>query len=152
MFPTHRTSWELFQFLEAHESGEGSYLQAELIACHRAMDIMKSLGPGEAISFQDWIEKAVEYANHFPNIGAKYRDVVPRLMALANYGLVIIDGDPDQDSHKAMVKITPKGYLAEPYEYYKKREVFPPRDETALNFFARVAEMERSDIEPPGGQ
>lgn len=106
-------SWDLFEYLGDHESGLGHYLQAELVATHKAMDIMKSLDIGEKISFHDWITACIEYANQFSEIGAKYRDFFPRLLILQKNGLVTISDDPEKDWNTAMVSITAKGYLTD---------------------------------------
>jgi len=109
------------QFKELGEDREGHgmshYLQAELVAVHRAIYVLKQLEPGQTITYKALMERAVEYANQFPGIGAKYRDVGPRIEALESYGIVKFDGDPE-DWEKTTVRLTAKGFLARPEEWY----------------------------------
>lgn len=108
------TPWQ--QYKRAGKSGCGSYLQAELVAVHRAIHILKTLGPGQKMKLEDLHDQAIQYANKFPGIGAKYREAVPRIDALADLGLIAIDSDPE-DRETKVVRITVKGFLATPQEW-----------------------------------
>lgn len=135
-----RTPLELFNAVESCESGMGSYLQAEVVAVYRAVDILKALGPGETMTVRDWANKAVEFANQFPNIGCKYRDVMPLLFRLQDYGLVKFTGSPDnpetnEDWDRTSVRITAKGFLAERREYFTEEE--PERPDYFSSIIAR---------------
>lgn len=105
-------------------SGMGHYLAAELVACHRLVEILKNQFP-EPISFQSLVTQAIEFANAFPGIGAKYRDFIPRVFALADHGVLAFDGGiPDLDStdwNTINLRITAKGYLATPREWFKDK-------------------------------
>lgn len=121
--------------------GMGHYLAAELVACHRLVEILKNQFP-EPISLDSVVQQAVEFANAFPGIGAKYRDFLPRVFALADHGVIAFEGGiPDldrQDWKTIQLRITAKGYLASPKEWFKdKRQeekeirfdaTFPPAD------------------------
>ena len=113
-----QSPWQ--QYTSYRGSDQESYYKAELVAVHRAVHILKQLGRGEVVTYRKLMTDSVEYANGFPGIGAKYRDVDPRLRALADYGVVHIDGDPD-DWDNATVRVTAKGFLARPEEWYDER-------------------------------
>lgn len=112
--------YEQFKHIGEDKEGHGMshYIQAEYVAVHRAMYVLKQLEPGQTITYYDLMKRAVEYANQFPGIGAKYRDTGPRIEALASYGIIVFDGDPE-DWEKTTVRLTPKGFLARPEEWYK---------------------------------
>ena len=118
------TPWEQFQRYETDDSGMSHYFQAELIAVHKAMEVLKSLPAGERITYKDLLTKAVEFANQFPNIGAKYRDTNCRMYTLADYGLIAFDGDPEK-WEECYVRLTAKGYLARPEEWYREKTEQP---------------------------
>lgn len=110
------------QFKRIGEDKEGhgmsDYLQAEYVAVHRAIYVLKQLEPGQTITYCDLMKRAVEYANQFPGIGAKYRDVGPRIEVLADYGIIEFSGNPE-DWENVTVRLTPKGFLSRPEEWYK---------------------------------
>lgn len=95
------------------------YLQAELVAIHRAVNQLRLKGK---MNFEEWITDAIEFAGLL-TLGAKYRDFHPRLWALGNkYGMVHFDGDIDEYENwkTTTVTITAKGYLAEYSEWSKE--------------------------------
>lgn len=124
------TPWEQFQRYETEDSGMSHYLQAELIAVHKAMEVLKGLPAGEKITYKNLLTKAVEFANQFPGIGAKYRDANCRMYAMADYGLVEFDGDPEKWD-ECHVRLTAKGYLARPEEWYTSKPERAAKDPDA---------------------
>jgi hypothetical protein len=126
VYDISKTPWQLFQEIGTDPSGLGDYVQAEFIAVFRAIDSLKRLPYDRTMTFLDWATDAIEFANRFPRIGAKYREAAPLLMALEDYGLVEFGGEGDlnefNDWSKVTVRITAKGFLAQPSEYFVKKE------------------------------
>lgn len=129
--------------------GMGHYLAAELVAVHRLVEILKNQFP-EPISFDSLVTQAIEFANAFPGIGAKYRDFIPRVFALADHGVIAFDGgipDLDRTDWKAItLRITAKGYLATPKEWFKDKR----QQEKEITFdAARFDAAMKEPADPP---
>jgi hypothetical protein len=112
--------WKQFKMYNENDDGGSHYYQAELVAVHRAIYILKQLEPGQTITYHDLMTRSVEYANQFHGIGAKYRDTSPRIELLADYGVIAFDGDPE-DWENTKVRLTAKGFLARPEEWYEDK-------------------------------
>ena len=112
------------QFKDMESSDISHYLQAELIGVKKAMDILKELKPNELLRFDDLLRQVVEYVEHFPNLRTKFRDMYVRLMHLENYGLIRFEGPmrDAEDTENLTVRITPKGFLALPHEYFLSKD------------------------------
>ena len=124
--------WEKYKEIGNH--GLGHYDQAIFVAKLRAMERIKL---SRTSFFSDWVSDAIDFAQNLVGVG-KFRDIVPSLMAFADYGLVWFrfngrkatnEEIDDYDKWKEItVELTPKGYLATENEWYKQEEITHPYD------------------------
>lgn len=116
------TPWQQYKAMRDDPTACGGfshYIMAEHVALHRAVYILKQLEAGETMLYTDLLKRSVEYANSFPGIGAKYREAGPRIEALADYGVIVFDGDPSEPP--TTVRLTAKGFLAQPHEWFDEK-------------------------------